>query len=218
MSLRYCIWALLLLAAGPAAAQQAPPPQPAEGDAGYTIFVRGEPIGREDVTVQRTTAGVTTIISRTRIGPPVNLVTRRAEVRYRADGSPESVYIDAQLNGADVNLETTFENGVATTKGHEGNTTISESHPVSPQTIRASEPVVRSLRSGRPPTRQRPARRRASRLHRAAGGDTHPREERHNPAYADRGNHVRRRRTISCLPIRKGISRLRLPSTSAEAW
>ena len=131
----YCICALLLLVASPAAAQQAPPPQPAEGDTGYTIFVRGEPIGREDVTVQRTTAGATTIVSRTRIGPPVNLVTRRAEVRYRADGSPESVYIDAELNGANVNLETTFENGVATTKGHEGNTTISESHPVSPQTI-----------------------------------------------------------------------------------
>ena len=135
MLLFYCIWALVLLVASPAAAQQNPPPQPAEGDTGYTIFVQGQPIGREDVTVQRTTAGVTTIISRTRIGPPVNLVTRRAEVRYRADGSPESVYIDAELNGADVSLETTFENGVATTTGHEGNTTISESHPVSPQTI-----------------------------------------------------------------------------------
>lgn len=130
-----CIWALLLFVASPAAAQQGQAPQPAEGDTGYTIFVRGEPIGREDVTVQRTTAGATTIVSRTRIGPPVNLVTRRAEVRYGADGSPESVYVDAQLNGADVNLETTFENGVATTKGTEGATTIAESHPVSPQTI-----------------------------------------------------------------------------------
>jgi uncharacterized protein len=114
-------------------AQQAQPP--AEGTTGYTIFARGEPIGREDVEVQRTTAGATTIISRTRLGPPVNLLTRRAEVRYRADGSPESVYIDAQLNGQDVSLETSFENGVATTKGTEGQTIISETHKVSPQTI-----------------------------------------------------------------------------------
>ncbi len=136
MLVLYCIWALVLLVAAPAAAQQAQQPQPpAEGETGYTIFVRGEPIGREDVTVQRTTAGATTIISRTRLGPPVNLVTRRAEVRYRADGSPESVYIDASLNGQDINLETTFENGVATTKGTDGATAIAESHPVSPQTI-----------------------------------------------------------------------------------
>jgi pimeloyl-ACP methyl ester carboxylesterase len=132
----YCIWAVVLLLAVPAAAQQAQQAQaPAEGTSGYTIFARGEPIGREDVEVQRTTAGATTIISRTRLGPPVNLVTRRAEVRYRPDGSPESVYIDAQLNGQEINLETTFQDGVATTKGTEGANTISESHPVSPQTI-----------------------------------------------------------------------------------
>ena len=136
MPVLYCIWAVVLLLAAPAAAQQAQQSQPpVEGTTGYTIFARGEAIGREDVEVQRTTAGATTIISRTRLGPPVNLLTRRAEVRYRADGSPESVYIDAQLNGQDVNIETTFENGVATTKGTEGTTAISESHQVSPQTI-----------------------------------------------------------------------------------
>jgi pimeloyl-ACP methyl ester carboxylesterase len=136
MPVLYCIWAVVLLLSAPAAAQQAQQARPpAEGTTGYTIFARGEAIGREDVEVQRTTAGATTIISRTRLGPPVYLLTRRAEVRYRADGSPESVYIDAQLNGQDVSLETTFENGVATTKGTEGGTVISESHQVSPQTI-----------------------------------------------------------------------------------
>ena len=136
MPVLYCIWAVVLLLSASTAAQQAQPARPpAEGTTGYTIFARGEAIGREDVEVQRTTAGATTIISRTRLGPPVNLLTRRAEVRYRADGSPESVYIDAQLNGQDVSLETTFENGVATTKGTEGGTAISEAHQVSPQTI-----------------------------------------------------------------------------------
>jgi uncharacterized protein len=136
MPVLYCIWAVVLLLAAPVAAQQAQQPQaPAEGTTGYTIFARGEPIGREDVEVQRTTTGATTIISRTRLGPPVNLVTRRAEVRYRPDGSPESVYIDAQLNGQEIKLETTFANGIATTKGTEGANAISESHEVSPQTI-----------------------------------------------------------------------------------
>jgi uncharacterized protein len=139
MPVLYCICALVLLVATPAAAQQPPQAQqsqsPAEGVTGYTVFVRGQPIGREDVTVQRTAAGATTIVSRTRLGPPVNLVTRRAEVRYRPDGSPESVYIDAQLNGQDVTLETTFENGVATTKGTEAGAAISETDTVSPQSI-----------------------------------------------------------------------------------
>jgi pimeloyl-ACP methyl ester carboxylesterase len=135
MPVLYCIWALLLLAAVPAAAQQARAPQAAEGATGYTVFLRGQPIGREEVTVQRTAAGATTIVSQTRLGPPVNLVTRRAEVRYRADGSAESVSISAQLNGVDVELETTFENGVATTKGKEGPQQIAKSDPVSAETI-----------------------------------------------------------------------------------
>ena len=136
MPVLYCIWALVLLVAAPVAAQQAPAaPQAPEGATGYTVFLRGQPIGREDVTVQRTAAGATTIVSQTRLGPPINLVTRRAEVRYRPDGSAEAVYISAQLNGADVELETTFENGVATTKGKEGGQAIARSDMVSPDTI-----------------------------------------------------------------------------------
>jgi pimeloyl-ACP methyl ester carboxylesterase len=140
MPVLYCIWALLLLVglAAPAAAQQpqaAQARQPVEGATGYTVFLRGQPIGREDVTVLRTAAGATTIVSQTRLGPPVNLVTRRAEVRYRADGTAEAVYIEAQLNGVDVDLTTTFAEGIATTKGTEGGVPIERTDKVSSDTI-----------------------------------------------------------------------------------
>jgi pimeloyl-ACP methyl ester carboxylesterase len=136
MSLLYCIWAVLLLLAAPAAAQQPQAPQPAEGTTGYTVFLRGQPIGREDVTVQRTATGATTIVSQTRLGPPINLVTRRAEVRYRPDGSADAVFIEAELSGSPVDLTTTFANGVATTEGTEGGQPFpTRQDQVSPQTV-----------------------------------------------------------------------------------
>ena len=55
-----------------------------------------------------------------------------------------SVYVDAQLNGADVNLETTFENGVATTKGIEGAT----DHRREPSGVAADDSCCRTSCSG----------------------------------------------------------------------
>jgi pimeloyl-ACP methyl ester carboxylesterase len=138
MPVRYCICALALLLATASAAQQPPQqaaPQPTEGTTGYTVFVRGQPIGREDVTVQRNAAGATTIVSQSRIGPPINLVTRRAEVRYHADGSAEAVFIDALLSGNPADLSTTFANGVATTTGTENGQSFSKTDPVSADTV-----------------------------------------------------------------------------------
>ena len=54
LRLLHCTFALLLLAPPAADAQQAP-----AGATGYTTFVRGNPIGREDVTVRSDTNGVT---------------------------------------------------------------------------------------------------------------------------------------------------------------
>lgn len=136
MPVLHCICVLLLLLAVPAAAQQAPPaPPPAEGSSGYTVFLRGQPIGREDVTIRREPTGGTTILSQSRLGPPLNLVTRRAEVRYGADGSAAGVAIEAQLNGTLFNLSTTFANGSATTTGTEAGVAFSRTHAVAADTV-----------------------------------------------------------------------------------
>src|SRR5262245_4722245 len=50
----------------------------------FIIFVRGERLGSEDVTVARAGDGVT-ISSSGRIGPPIDLVIRELQVRYSPD-------------------------------------------------------------------------------------------------------------------------------------
>ena len=106
----HCSWALLLLWATIAAAQPAPPAQ----TAGYTIFVRGTPIGREDVSVDASATG-TTITSTGRLSAPLNVTLRRSEFRYRSDGTPELMLLDWSANGAEATLRTTYADGVATT-------------------------------------------------------------------------------------------------------
>src|SRR5882672_8205574 len=100
----YFSCALVLSLAVSAVAQQLP----GGGDTrAYLIFLNGAPIGREDVTIQRDLQGVT-IITQARLGAPANVTTRRGEIRYRTDWTPERLTIDANINGADLMLRTAF--------------------------------------------------------------------------------------------------------------
>jgi pimeloyl-ACP methyl ester carboxylesterase len=130
-TLLYFTCALGLIVAGPAAAQQPPAgPKPT----GYTIFLRGVPVGREELVVREDATG-TTITAQGRLGAPLNVVTRRAEVKYSADGSPERFSLEGSANGADVVVRTSFANGTAQTEGNQGTAKIATSHPFSPQTV-----------------------------------------------------------------------------------
>jgi pimeloyl-ACP methyl ester carboxylesterase len=141
MSLLYCTWALFLLFAAPVAAQQGA--GAAEAPAGeataairsysYTVFLRGAPVGRENVTVRTDPSGVT-ISSQGQL-PMLNVVTRRAEVRYRSDWMPESLVLESTVNGADILLRTTFKDGSALTEGTEAGKPVTKTDPVSPQTL-----------------------------------------------------------------------------------
>jgi pimeloyl-ACP methyl ester carboxylesterase len=92
-----------------------PPPQsaaePAAGRAGFTIFVHGAQIGREDVDLSRTPGGWT-ISATNRLSPPVDLTTNRFEMRYGPDWQPIELKLDATLRGAPIGLVTSF--GVTT--------------------------------------------------------------------------------------------------------
>ena len=72
--------------AAPAAAQQNPA---TAKPTGYTVFLRGTPVGREQLTVREDATG-TTITAQGRLDAPLNVVTRRAEMKYTADDTPES--------------------------------------------------------------------------------------------------------------------------------
>ena len=109
-----------VLLAGPGRAQTVPADRPAS----FTVFLQGVAIGAEEVTVARTPLGIT-ISGDERIGPPIRLVARRAEIRYTADWRPldclvegsardEVVMIHARVTGTTVTTD--YLQG--TTPGH----------------------------------------------------------------------------------------------------
>jgi pimeloyl-ACP methyl ester carboxylesterase len=131
MRVFYCIWAALLLAAAPAGAGQA---QPAP-TTGYMVFLRGVPVGREQVSV-RSDANGTTITGTSRLAAPLDVVLEHGEVVYGEDGSPASLTLQATTNGGvPLSLHTTFTSGAAVTQGTQGRQAINVNQPVSPRTI-----------------------------------------------------------------------------------
>jgi pimeloyl-ACP methyl ester carboxylesterase len=131
MLFRNCTWAvLLLLLATGAQAQEAAAP----ASRGYTIFLRGTPIGREDVTVRADASGLS-IVSQGRMSVPSSLTTRRAEVKYGPDGQPQSFTLDATVNGGDVTATSTFASDVVRTIGTQTGGPYSREHKISPQSI-----------------------------------------------------------------------------------
>lgn len=88
--------------------------QEAEESATFRVFLRGAPIGSEDVTV-RQEDGALTISGHGRLGPPLDLVSRQLRVRYAA-GRPVELSIDAVSRGSAFTIQTTFAGGTATSQ------------------------------------------------------------------------------------------------------
>jgi pimeloyl-ACP methyl ester carboxylesterase len=111
-----------------ASAQQlaAPPPLPDAGAASFTIFLRGLPIGTEQVAVTRSADGWT-IASSGRLGAPLDVVARRIEARYSADWKPIHFTLDGTLRGRTYTVNTSVEGTTATSttyaEGQAGNKT-----------------------------------------------------------------------------------------------
>src|SRR5437868_6724215 len=127
MRVLYCICALLTLSAsagwtgspdsGPQNTSSPTQPVAAGADSrGYMVFLRGTPIGREDVTVSTSPLGIV-ISSRNRLSPPLDVITRRAEIRYRSEWTPEELTIEATTQLREVTVRTKFANGEAATEG-----------------------------------------------------------------------------------------------------
>jgi uncharacterized protein len=126
----YCTWTLLLCLASPAVAQQTPAPKPTS----YTLFMRGTPIGREDVSVERN-AGALSITSQGRLAAPFNVIIKRVEIKYHADGSPELFSLDGNTANNDVSVRTSFTGTTATTQGTQAGKPINVTHTVNQQSI-----------------------------------------------------------------------------------
>jgi dipeptidyl aminopeptidase/acylaminoacyl peptidase len=111
---------MLLLSVPAAGGQEAP-----AASHGYTVFVGGTVVGREEVTVRATSDGIT-ITSTGRLSGSLNIVMRRAEVRYRSDWTPEVFEIEATVDGGDTVLRTSFGGEAAVTRGVDGGRQIDQ--------------------------------------------------------------------------------------------
>ncbi|RPJ71456.1 MAG: hypothetical protein EHM24_12410, partial [Acidobacteria bacterium] len=89
--------ALALLALLIPAGLGAQPPAPAGPATNQLmVFLRGVPVGNEDVTVTRTAEG-TTISGTARLGTPISVTVRKAEIRYGPDGRALSCAIEGSI-------------------------------------------------------------------------------------------------------------------------
>ena len=120
----------MLLVSVPAAAGQ----EPSATTRGYTVFAGGAVVGREEVTVRVTADGIT-ITGRGRLPGSLDIVMRRAEVRYRPDWTPIVFEIEATVNGGDTALQTTFDGETAVTKGIDGGARIAQTNVTPAQVL-----------------------------------------------------------------------------------
>ncbi len=102
------VLAVLLTATDVAAQVALPPPPSQEPGASFLVFFRSQPIGREEVTVAREPDGWT-VRGTSRLGPPIDITSRVAEVVYDLQWRPKSLLVDGVVRGQDVTLKTTFD-------------------------------------------------------------------------------------------------------------
>lgn len=101
----------LLLSASQVFAQ-APAQPPASGDTQFLVFFRSQPVGREEAVVLRT-ADSWVVRGTSRLGAPIDITSRTAEVVYDLEWRPKSMTVDSIVRGQDILMKTTFAGGKA---------------------------------------------------------------------------------------------------------
>ena len=81
----------------------------------YTVFVRSRAVGQESVSVVREGTGWL-IRGTNRLAPPLDIVTRTAEIAYDADWRPTRLHLDTVSRGQEVSIKTSFANGLASSE------------------------------------------------------------------------------------------------------
>jgi len=103
---------LFLSLAGTAAAQTPPPLPPVESGTQYLVFFRSQPVGREEVLVLKMADGWI-VRGTSRLGQPIDITTRVAEIDYDLEWRPKSLIVDGVVRGQDLTLKTTFDGAKA---------------------------------------------------------------------------------------------------------
>jgi uncharacterized protein len=136
MSLRHSICAGLGALSAATALAQPPPPavfQPGTTSS-FMIFLRGNPIGIEQVAVSRTTEGWS-ILSTGRLAQPFEVVARKVEVRYTGDWKPVAFNIDTTVRGQFQRVITTVDGTTASSEITAGTETTRKTDTVDPSAL-----------------------------------------------------------------------------------
>lgn len=136
MSRFHSIWLLLVAVVAtvvvlPLRAQQAAATAPSRS---YTVFLRSMPIGQETMTVAPDGDGWV-VRGSNRLGPPLDVVTRRAEIHYDGQWRPTRMRLEGTARGQEVALSTTFADGEARSEISAGGTVTQETDPVAADTV-----------------------------------------------------------------------------------
>ncbi|HEX2443532.1 MAG TPA: alpha/beta fold hydrolase [Vicinamibacterales bacterium] len=108
--------------------------EPAAGRASFIIFVKGVQIGREDVDLSRGPGGWT-ISATGRLAPPIDLTTKRFEIRYGTDWQPIELKLEASLKGQTIGLNSSFGVTTAINEITQQDRTTSKTDQISARTI-----------------------------------------------------------------------------------
>jgi alpha-beta hydrolase superfamily lysophospholipase len=93
---------------------QAPAQPSAAGDTQFLVFFRSQPVGREEVVVLKTAEGWI-VRGSSRLGSPIDITSRTAEVQYDAEWRPKSMVVDSVVRGQDIMIKASFAGGKAST-------------------------------------------------------------------------------------------------------
>jgi len=88
------------------------PPVVEAGGTTYRLFLRGAPIGSEQINVTRAADGWT-IVSSGRLGAPIDVVGRRVQARYTPDWTPVELSFDGTVRGQQQSIRTLIEGTTA---------------------------------------------------------------------------------------------------------
>ena len=115
-SIRATLAALALVVPLGASAQPpgVAPPLQETGATNFAIFLRGAPIGTEQIAITRTATGWT-IVSSGRLAAPIDVVARRVQVRYTPDWKPIELTLDGTVRGQAQTIRTVVDGTAATT-------------------------------------------------------------------------------------------------------
>ena len=125
---------LVVAATAPSSAQQT-----SAQASTFIVFVRGERIGSEDVTLAKTADGWT-ITSSGRFGPPLDLVIKELQARYSGEWRPIDLRIDAITGNQPLNLRTVVSDTSATTTITQAEKSDSQTDTIAPDSLLLPSP------------------------------------------------------------------------------